>query len=83
MDIMIRRIRILMSFVVVCIGTAAGFPDSPDSASTSRVHETAASHGIVFPGETDRMIAMGIGLVLIGGLVLFLNGMRKRADAAK
>jgi len=54
------------------------------AASAVALHEPAWGLGpegpLRFPGYSDRLVVLVVGLLLVGGFLILLNGLRRRAD---
>jgi hypothetical protein len=46
----------------------------------SHVQAGDPNSALRFPGEFDRFVVLGAGAILIGGMMLIVNALRRRAD---
>ena len=77
---------IILSCLLVGVRQAPGQHDiaktsSMDTVSVQqRASQTERSAGIHFPPFEERLMIVGVAVVLIGGFALLVNEKRKRAD---
>jgi hypothetical protein len=58
--------------------------DGPDTSSAAGIDNIGhPEQPIVFPELSERIDYLGVALILLGGLVILLNSIRRKVDASE